>query len=102
MALLPRQRQAERAGGEGVAEDILHGFDFVGTGLALLALIAHDVVTNRRVANQRAGVYADALVKLSHVLRDGFPVQSVVSSTSIGVALTEGREPGGGLLPTRP
>ena len=39
-----------------------------------LAVIAHDIVAQRRVADQRAGIHAQALVQLVHVLPHGLPI----------------------------
>ena len=72
--LLPRTGEADRASLHAVAHQRLHRLDFVLGGSALLAVLAHRVVAHRGVADQRAGIDAEALVEPVHVLRERLPV----------------------------
>ena len=75
MALLARDREAERPGLHAVADDILHRLDLVVGGAGLLALVAHHVMTNRRVADQVADIDAEAFIEMVHVLAGRFPIE---------------------------
>ena len=75
MPLLPRAREADRAGLHAVAHDLLHGLDLVVGGGALLAVLAHRVEAHGGVADQRAGIDAEVVVEPVHVLREAFPVR---------------------------
>ena len=74
MALVARHREAERARFHAVAHDVLHLFEFgIGRG-AFLALVIHDVVAHRGVADQRPDIDAQIAVEPLHVLRERFPI----------------------------
>src|SRR6516225_5035587 len=74
MTLVTRYRQAERPALHTVAYHLLHLLDFIIGRGALLALIAHHVVTHRRVADQIADIDPEMLVEPVHVLWDRLPI----------------------------
>ena len=74
VALLTRAGEADRAGLHAVAHDRLHGLDLIVGRGALLAVLAHRVVAHGGVADQRAGIDAEALVEPVHVLRERLPI----------------------------
>ena len=73
MAPIFRHGQPQRAGRHAIADDAAHGLDLVRRGGAALALIAHDVIAHRRMADEVAHVHPQALVEGVHVLPDRFP-----------------------------
>ena len=73
MAGAEGKRQAQRAGFDGFPDVALHLLDFARGGVAALALVAHDVVADRRVADNGADVHAEALVDGVEIFAEGLP-----------------------------
>ncbi|MCG3774637.1 MAG: hypothetical protein JW395_1461 [Nitrospira sp.] len=73
MAWLLGKGQAEGPGLHTLPHQGAHLFDLLGAGLAALALVAHDIVAHRAVANQHAYIHSEALVDGVHVFAHGLP-----------------------------
>ena len=67
--------KTERAGAHAVAHDVLHGGDLGVRRRALLALVAHDIVADRGVADEIADIDPEIAVEFVDVLRHRFPVE---------------------------
>ena len=73
MAPILGHRQPQRPGLQAPADNAAHGLDLLRRGGAPLALVAHDVIAHRRMADEVAHVHPQLLVEGGHVLPDRFP-----------------------------
>ena len=73
MAHVPLEGDADGAGLQTIADDVLHRRDLVFSGMPFLGCVAHDVAADGGVSDEGGDIHAKPPIQRIEVLRDGLP-----------------------------